>query len=267
MSNWTKIHGTIVVRPLGRTQIEKRYVLETVLNHLPKVSGSECDMETYVVQKRGANCSSSHTEFGVWGGHYSWREPSLDTQEEYVLVVDGSLRDKVFNETYREFQNWLCRLAKRAHVEDVLVKVEGQGKVALVRNQPTEGGKWFDTVYGQMFEPLSWNSDNETGEPNWCEYLMWERAKGFSLPMMLEYKYYRNSKNDAEVERRRRYQESDDVLVVSDIVWDAPKDARLPKNLAIEDPNDELLESVDAVVEFLTEKFGYCVKSLSTEEK
>ena len=55
MSSWTYVHGTIVVSPLGRTQHEKRYILETVLDHLPVVTGSERDMEVYVIQKRGYN--------------------------------------------------------------------------------------------------------------------------------------------------------------------------------------------------------------------
>lgn len=53
MSSWTYVHGTIVVSPLGRTQHEKRYILETVLDHLPVVTGSERDMEVYVIQKEG----------------------------------------------------------------------------------------------------------------------------------------------------------------------------------------------------------------------
>lgn len=51
MSYWTYINGTITVRPMGRTQPEKRYILETVLNHLPRVTGSEGDMNTYIIQK------------------------------------------------------------------------------------------------------------------------------------------------------------------------------------------------------------------------
>lgn len=48
MSSWTYINGTITVRPMGRTQPEKRYILETVLNHLPRVTGSEGDMNIYI---------------------------------------------------------------------------------------------------------------------------------------------------------------------------------------------------------------------------
>ena len=43
MSWWTYINGTITVSPMGRTQAEKRYILETVLDHLPLVTGSERD--------------------------------------------------------------------------------------------------------------------------------------------------------------------------------------------------------------------------------
>ena len=59
MSWWTYINGTITVEPMGRTQAEKRYILETVLNHLPIVTGSERDMEVHIIQKDGHNSSSS----------------------------------------------------------------------------------------------------------------------------------------------------------------------------------------------------------------
>lgn len=64
MSRWTYVHGTITVRPMGRTQAEKRYILETVLDHLPVVTGSEGDMDVYIVQPKGYESSSSCDEFG-----------------------------------------------------------------------------------------------------------------------------------------------------------------------------------------------------------
>ena len=36
MSWWTYVNGLIMVEPVGCTQPEKRYILETVLAHLPK---------------------------------------------------------------------------------------------------------------------------------------------------------------------------------------------------------------------------------------
>ena len=51
MSYWSFVHGTVTVLPFGRTQAEKRYLLDTVLDHLPKVTGSEGDMNIYCIQK------------------------------------------------------------------------------------------------------------------------------------------------------------------------------------------------------------------------
>lgn len=169
MSYWTYVHGTVTVQPLGRTQAEKRYILDTVLSHLPKITGSEKDMNVYVIQKNGYNSSSSHDEFGQWSnlgnGKY---EHSFETQDKYILVVDGSLRDRVFEETYREFMKWLCRLAKRVMVEDILVEVKGYDKSTVIRNTEIQRKKYsWRKVFDGMFEDPSWC--NKDGEPNWCE--------------------------------------------------------------------------------------------------
>lgn len=215
MSSWTYVNGTIEVRPMGRTQAEKRYILETVLDHLPFVTGSERDMNVYIIQKNGHSCSSSHTEHGVYGGYLGWNKKnlSLDVQDNYILVVNGSFRDREFNHTYREFQKWLCRLAKRVAVEDVLVEVQGYNRSAIIRNSEIHRKHIWGTVYGMMFEDPSWFRDkkdkDEFKEPNWCEYLMWDHAKGYDYPMMLAYKYIADEDNDAEVERRIMYKRSE----------------------------------------------------------
>lgn len=170
MSSWTYIKGTVTVQPMGRTQAEKRYILDTVLEHLPLVTGSEQDMNIYVIQKNGHNSSSSCDEFGYSTnnlvdscGDRSRKRGWLRTQDEYILVVDGSLRDRIFKETLQEFTKWLCRLAKRISIEDVLIEIKGYSEKILIRNE--------DAIYGKMFEDPSWS--NEQSE-NWCEYLMWD---------------------------------------------------------------------------------------------
>lgn len=201
MSHWAYVRGTIIVSPMGRTQPEKRYILDTVLDHLPRVTGSEGDMDVYVIQKKGHDSSSSCDEFGmctnnlesIYGGksNRGW----LNVQSQYILVVDGSLRDRTFNDTKKEFLKWLCRLAKRVTVEEILVTVESFDGKMLIREDM--GAFW------KMFEDPSWVSDGH--EPTWCEYLMWDRAKGMDMPMMLVYKYFNDGENDAEVERRMGY--------------------------------------------------------------
>lgn len=41
MSMWTYVRGLIELGVPGRTQAEKDYILQTVIDHLPKVTGSE----------------------------------------------------------------------------------------------------------------------------------------------------------------------------------------------------------------------------------
>lgn len=216
MSWWTYVQGTIKVSPLGRTQAEKRYILETVLNHLPLVTGSERDMDIHIVQPNGHNNSSSFDEFGDVTNNlvdrYGQKSRSrgwLKTQDEYILVVDGALRDREFSDTYREFQKWLCRLAKRVMIEDVLVEIKGYCESSIIRN--TNG------VYYEMFELPSWSysglhkhwklnkklskfHDKSIPVPNWCEYLMWERMDNCKYPRLLGYKYFDDEENDKKVE-------------------------------------------------------------------
>lgn len=208
MSYWTEVNGTITVVPMGRTQAEKRYILETVLDHLPRVTGSEGDMDVYVIQKNGFDCCSSHTEFGEWGGYKNWKTLSTEMQSEYILVVNAALRDREFEQTYREFMKWLVRLCKRVGCEDVLVEVKGYDKSTIIKNRNIQRKKYsFKSVFDDLFEEPSWynRKNGEHKEPNWCEYLMYDRAKDSSFPMMLAYKYFADPENDAEVERRMDY--------------------------------------------------------------
>lgn len=212
MSDWTYINGTITVEPLGRTQAEKRYILETVLNHLPCVTGSEGDMNVYIIQKNGWNSSSSHDEFGERTnnlvdryGNKSFDRGRMKVQNEYILVVNAALRDREFVQTYREFVKWLVRLCKRVMCEDVLVEIKGYDKSTVIkdRNIQSKAYSWKRIFYG-LFEYPSWCEGIE--EPNWTEYLMWDRAKDSDYPMKLAYKYFNDEENDKEVERRKAWE-------------------------------------------------------------
>lgn len=209
MSYWTYVSGVVDVMPLGRSQAEKRYILDTVLAHLPKVTGSERDMNVYVIQKNGYNSSSSHDEFGQWSNLGNGRyDHSFETQDHYLIVVDGSFRDRMFEETYREFMKWLCRLAKRVMVEDVLVEVKGYDKSTVIRNTEIQRKKYsWHKVFDEMFEDPSWCNKDE--EPNWCEFMMFDKAKNSDYPMLLGYKYFADEENDKEVERRIKYERGD----------------------------------------------------------
>lgn len=210
MSYWTYINGTIIVSPMGRTQSEKRYVLDTVLEHLPRVTGSEGDMNVYVIQKNGYNCSSSCDEFGQVTNNLIGRYGSksrngwLNVQDEYIIVVNASLRDREFDQTYREFIKWIVRFGKRVSIKDVLVEIKGYDKSSIVRNDYVKNKKRsWEKVFDGIFEEPTWV--NKGGEPNWCEFMLWDRVKNSSYPMLLGYKYFADEENDKEVERRLSY--------------------------------------------------------------
>ena len=185
MSYWSFVHGTVTVLPFGRTQAEKRYLLDTVLDHLPKVTGSEGDMNIYCIQKNGYSESCSYTEFGE---QKPFETLSTKMQSEYILVVDGNLRDRKFAQTYREFIKWLVRLSKRLGVEEVLVEIKDHAKYSLIqnRNQGNNG-----EPFSEIFEMVSWV---EKEESNWCEYLLWEESEESNYPLMLEERYCRKKK-------------------------------------------------------------------------
>lgn len=203
MSCWTYITGSITVDLMGRTQAEKTYILQTVLDHLPRVEGSEGDMEIYINQKRGFSNSCSVDEFGNCTNNlvigrceqYKSSDGFLQTQDNYILTIDGNLRDKMFDETFKSFNRWLCRLSKRVGVEDICIKIVDtfHKSIILTDSEP----------YRLMNEDPSWVSEEK--EPNWCEYLMWDRGKNTDMPLMLAYKYYSDDEDDSEAEHRINY--------------------------------------------------------------
>lgn len=215
MSYWTYINGTITVNPMGRTQAEKRYILETVLNHLPLVTGSEGDMNVYIIQKNGYKSSSSSDEFGERTNNLIDRYGNknrdngwLEIQEHYILVVNAALRDRDFEQTYKEFIKWLVRLCKRVGCEDILVEIKGYDKSTVIRDRNIQRKKYsWKSVFDELYEAPSWVNKikGEYNEPNWCEYLMYDTAKNSRYPMLLAYKYFNDEDNDKEVERRMDY--------------------------------------------------------------
>ena len=202
MSWWTYITGTILVSPAGRTQEEKTYILKTVLNHLPRVIGSEGDMEVYVNQEYGYNSSSSCDEYGdrtnnLVDRYGKSRNGWLRTQDYYLLTIHGALRDREFDGTYREFINWLCRLSKRIDVEEILVRINDYNKETIINEK-------YSSCFGKMYEWPSWCKESD-GEPAWWEHLMWDRMQDDMYPLLLCYKYYNDKATDEEVERRRKF--------------------------------------------------------------
>ena len=61
MSYWTYVRGYIKVDCVGRTQPEIEYILKSILDHMPRITGSEGDVTIHIVKQDGHSCSSSGT--------------------------------------------------------------------------------------------------------------------------------------------------------------------------------------------------------------
>ena len=204
MSMWTYITGAIEVSVPGRTQAEIDYILQTVLDHLPRVTGSERDMEIYINRHKGDNSSCTVDEFEMCTdnltdryGNKSYKNGWLRTQDCYTLTLHASLRDRGVEGTTKEFTKWLCRLSKRLMIGDVLVKIKGYDRCVLIDNPEP---------FHEMYEDPSWSrrSREEVPEPAWWEYLMWERFGDWALPLEHIVKYYDCPEADEEYEKRVR---------------------------------------------------------------
>ena len=173
MSWWTYVNGLIMVEPAGCTQPEKRYVLETVLAHLPKVTGSEEDMTVHIIQKEGYSGSANFNEFF----ETVYRE-DFKTQDCYYLILEGQFRDRMYEQTFRELNKFLNRLAKRVYVDDILIRLTGWDKEIVISNSDP---------YQDLYD---YSADSNKDEPAWWEYLLWDRdPSGGSYPEKLTHKY------------------------------------------------------------------------------
>lgn len=149
MSSWTYVRGLIELDVPGRTQAEKNYILQTVIDHLPKVTGSEKSMNIYTIQTAGHDSWQNFDEF------YN-RVEDFKTQSRYFLVLDGNLRDRYYEDTFKELNKFLNRLGKRLMVDSVYVRLYNYEHSHIFTNK--------NNCYGNMFD----------SEDPWYNYLMWE---------------------------------------------------------------------------------------------
>lgn len=106
-------------------------------------------MDIHIVRAYGHNMWSNRDEFDnlAWG---------FKTQSRYFLVLDGHLRDRRYEETFKELNKFLNRLAKRLNVHSVYVRLNDYGRSYTFTNK--------NDCYENMFDD----------EHPWYSYLMWE---------------------------------------------------------------------------------------------
>lgn len=171
MSSWTYVSGLIEVDTFAQTDAEAIFKAQTVVEHLPRITGSEDAAHFVVVPMPGwHNQSSGLDELGHFSDlgdkHYSGRWNPFHSQSGVLLALHGSLRDRWFEQTLHETTKCLTRLASRLHVRDCLVRVSGFDRQYIfdspdwIRQMPNGG--WKDRL-------VDWSSIPKSDAERWDE--------------------------------------------------------------------------------------------------
>lgn len=139
MSCWTYIEGVIEVDTFGRSDAEAMYLAQTVVNNLPRITGSEGSAKFYFSRPDGYCSSSNVDEFDQPSNLYNDRFfRAFNTQERVLITVKGNLRDRLFKQTLKETTKMLARLSSRLWVLNCLVRVRSDMDETFIFNNP----KW-----------------------------------------------------------------------------------------------------------------------------
>lgn len=158
MSMWTYVSGVVKVDTFARSDAEAIYLAQTVVNHLPLISGSEGPVRYYLNLLRGACCSSNCDEFNRRSNLCDDSYYGLfESQTDVLITLDGGLRDRTFEETLRETTRTLSRLSTRLGVKECLVSV-------------TDGDKSY------VFHDPDWLISMKTSD--WARQLLWTTPPG-----------------------------------------------------------------------------------------
>lgn len=159
MSCWTYVRGIIEVDTCARSDAEAMYLAQTVVNHLPRVTGSERNVEFHLSRPNGYCSSSNVDEFDrpsnlYDDGHFHM----FTTQDRILITVHGNLRDRLFKQTLRETTRMLARLSSRLWVLACLVRVRSDMGETFIFDNP----KWLhEREITDWTRSLLWKFDEE----------------------------------------------------------------------------------------------------------
>lgn len=112
MSCWTYINQIVIVDaswlmkdkindleyPLRQSELDK--AVQDAIDKAPAITGSECDAAVFVNRERNSH-NLSMNRYNR-SNNPAWRKYNT----EYVLTVHGSLRDRTYDETSREWERF-----------------------------------------------------------------------------------------------------------------------------------------------------------------
>ena len=187
MSLWTHVFGMIEVNSYENSPSRSRCAVEVVLEHQPKVTGSEGNMNVSLLATPGSYDWSSCNEFG------EWRDGGIKIPNQYIIILSGDLRDRTFEQTKRELTKWLVRLSKRLWVRKILVRLDGECGESLVFHD------------ARPFSDMNEIDLDIDGEIPWLAHLFSDYDPYTGYPLGLLEKYYNDPEIDAEMKRRREF--------------------------------------------------------------
>lgn len=141
MSLWCSVRGLIVADTFAEYTPAALYRAQCVVDHLPRITGSEGPAQFYVTVKRGTNqtiCGwdELHQYSNLGGGR---RGNQFEAQSQVLISVCGDLRDRWLPQTLPEVTKTLARLASRLSIDTCLVSVEDDCGQKFLFNNP----KWL----------------------------------------------------------------------------------------------------------------------------
>lgn len=158
MSIWSYVYGLIEVDTMARSSEEAMYLAKTVVNHLPKIRGSEKCAKYHFALADGYNQCSNVDEFGevsnlaIWGNWVGL----FESQTEVFITIEGELRDTEFNSALRDVVRMLNRLAKRLYIRECLVRVSSYKNEVIINNpkwiMEMDQGGWVNRLKGNRID-------------------------------------------------------------------------------------------------------------------
>ena len=143
MSMWTHITACLSVDTCwNKTRQEMRKELRSILKMAPKITGSERDADVFVNIQSGYNtsvsCDCAHCEYGSsvlyshseegWtcDGPKGYDCPDGKFQSCVVISIQGDLRDRMKEQTQREFDEFKEFIKTYFIIRDYSINIEGE---------------------------------------------------------------------------------------------------------------------------------------------
>lgn len=135
MSLWTHVQGFIKIDTFQHSNTDTIHFAQKIVDHLPRITGSEGNADYYVILPNGYNQRSSTDEYDQYSNlgelqFYKRKCTSglkymydFKTQSQAIIIIDGDLRDRVMMQTYKEVVHVLNRIASRASIRSCVVNI------------------------------------------------------------------------------------------------------------------------------------------------